>query len=150
MIRHCQRASWLKHQQLTSNEVCPKVWYHPAVLVNRHCSFIIILMIKRTSRYVSIEYRPRHFSWVAFFSFRSSNIIITGHYRFFTHCFQHMFYNWRIKNQLDVTCYFIVLLIGSTCFGHYCAHHKELATIMLITTLVVSFSVCCMLEVRCG
>jgi len=22
------------------------------------------------------------------------------------------------KNQLDVTCYFIVLLIGSTCFGH--------------------------------
>ena len=24
----------------------------------------------------------------------------------------------RIKNQLDATCYFIVLLIGSTCFGH--------------------------------
>ena len=35
--------------------------------------------------------------------------------------------------------YFIVLLIGSTCFGHYYAHHQELATIMLITTLVVSF-----------
>ena len=26
--------------------------------------------------------------------------------------------NWRIKNQLDATYYFIVLLIGSTCFGH--------------------------------
>ena len=26
--------------------------------------------------------------------------------------------NLRIKNQLDVTYYFIVLLIGSTCFGH--------------------------------
>ena len=58
--------------------------------------------------------------------------------------------NWRIKNQPDATHYFIVLLIGSTCFGHYYAHHQELATMMLITTLVVSFLVCCMLEVRCG
>jgi len=32
-----------------------------------------------------------------------------------------------------------VLLIGSTRFGHYYAHHQELATIMLITTLVISF-----------
>jgi len=42
------------------------------------------------------------------------------------------------KNQLDAT-YFIVLLMGSTCFGHCYAHHQELTTIMLITTLVVSF-----------
>ena len=48
------------------------------------------------------------------------------------------------KNQLDATYYFIVLLIGSTCFGHYYAHHQDLATMMLITTLVVSFLVCCM------
>ena len=48
--------------------------------------------------------------------------------------------NWRIKNQLEVTCYFIVLLIGSTCFGHYYAHHQELATMMLITTLVLSWN----------
>jgi len=41
--------------------------------------------------------------------------------------------------SLDVIYYFIVLLIGSTCFGHYYAHHQELATMMLITTLVVSF-----------
>ena len=27
--------------------------------------------------------------------------------------------SWRIKNQLDATCYFILLLIDSTCFGHY-------------------------------
>jgi len=26
--------------------------------------------------------------------------------------------SWRIKDQLDVTCYFISLLMGSTCFGH--------------------------------
>ena len=46
------------------------------------------------------------------------------------------------KNQLDVTYYFIVILIGSTCFGYYYAHHQELTTIMLITTLVISFLVC--------
>ena len=39
----------------------------------------------------------------------------------------------------DATYYFIVLLIGSKCFGHYYAHHQELETLMLITTLVVSF-----------
>ena len=44
-----------------------------------------------------------------------------------------------MKNQLVATYYFIVLLIGSTCFGHYYAHNQELVTIMLITTLVVSF-----------
>jgi len=44
----------------------------------------------------------------------------------------------------------LVLAIGSTCFRHYYAHHQELATIMLITTLLVSFLVCCRLEVRCG
>ena len=43
------------------------------------------------------------------------------------------------NNQLDATYYFIILLIGSTCFGHCYAHHQELATIMLIATLVVSF-----------
>ena len=43
------------------------------------------------------------------------------------------------KNQLDATYYFIVLLIGSTCFGQYYAHHQELATMMLIKTLVVPF-----------
>jgi len=53
-------------------------------------------------------------------------------------------------NQLDATYHFIVLLIGSSCFGHYCVHHQELRTVMLITTLVVSFLVCCRLEVKCG
>jgi len=46
---------------------------------------------------------------------------------------------WRVKNQLDATYYFIILLKGSTCFRHYYAHHQELATVMLITTLVVPF-----------
>ena len=58
--------------------------------------------------------------------------------------------SWRIKNQLDATCYFILLLIDSTCFGHYYVHHQEFATVMLITTSVVLFLVCCVLEVMCG
>ena len=54
------------------------------------------------------------------------------------------------ENQMDATYYFIVLLIDSTCFGHYYVHHQELATIMLITTLVVLFLVYCRLEFSCG
>ena len=27
-------------------------------------------------------------------------------------------YSWRMKDQLDVTCYFISLIMRSTCFGH--------------------------------
>ena len=49
------------------------------------------------------------------------------------------FFPLKNKNQIDATYYFIVLLIGSTCFGHYYAHHQELTIIMLITILVVSF-----------
>jgi len=30
------------------------------------------------------------------------------------------------KNQLDATKWFIALIIYSTCFGHFCAHHQEL------------------------
>ena len=47
--------------------------------------------------------------------------------------------NYLGANFQFVTYYFIVLLISSTCFGHYYARHQELATLMLITTLVVSF-----------
>ena len=54
------------------------------------------------------------------------------------------------KNQLDITYYFTVILRDSNCFGRYYVHHQELVTIMLITTLDVSFLVCCMLGVRCG
>jgi hypothetical protein len=36
-----------------------------------------------------------------------------------------------MKDQLDVTCYFISLFMCSTCFGHYYIHHQELATVLL-------------------
>ena len=54
-------------------------------------------------------------------------------------CTVHHCDNCGIRNQLDATYYFIVLLTGSTCFGHCCAHHQELTTVMLTTALVVSF-----------
>jgi hypothetical protein len=36
-----------------------------------------------------------------------------------------------MKEQLDITCYFISLLMCSTCFGHQYIHHQELATALL-------------------
>ena len=43
---------------------------------------------------------------------------------------QHIFV--EMKNQLDVTECFIALMICSTCFGHFCAHHQELETICVL------------------
>jgi len=34
----------------------------------------------------------------------------------------------REENQLDVTEWFIALIICLTCFGHFYAHHQELET----------------------
>ena len=51
------------------------------------------------------------------------------------------------KIRLDVT-YFIMLMLGSTCFGHHYAHHQELTTIALVTPLTVWFSSCCWMSVR--
>jgi hypothetical protein len=36
------------------------------------------------------------------------------------------------KNQLDATDWFIVLIICSSCFGHFYAHHLELETICVL------------------
>ena len=37
------------------------------------------------------------------------------------------------EDQLDGTQWFIELMIRSTLFGHYYAHHQELETIQMIT-----------------
>jgi len=36
----------------------------------------------------------------------------------------------KLKNkiQIDATYYFIMLMLGSTCFGHHYAHHQDLTT----------------------
>ena len=36
------------------------------------------------------------------------------------------------ENQLDATEWFIALIICSTCFGHFYAHHQELETICVL------------------
>jgi len=51
--------------------------------------------------------------------------------------------------QLGATYYFIILMLGSTCFGHHYTHHQELTTIALVTIQAVWFSSCCWLEVKC-
>jgi len=53
------------------------------------------------------------------------------------------------KIQLDATYCFIMLMLGSTCFEHYYAHHQELTAIALVTTQIVWFWSCCWLEVKC-
>ena len=44
------------------------------------------------------------------------------------------------KKQLDATEWFIALLISSTYFGHFYAHHQKLQTMFVITAYVVQ---CC-------
>jgi hypothetical protein len=38
----------------------------------------------------------------------------------------------REGNQLDATEWFIALIICSTCFGHFYAHHQELETVLVL------------------
>ena len=45
------------------------------------------------------------------------------------------------KNQLDDTECFIGLKIGSTCFGHFYAHHQELQTICVLLLPMVCSAV---------
>jgi len=55
----------------------------------------------------------------------------------------------KVKIQLDATYYFIMLMLGSTCFGHHYAHHQELTTIAFgyhICHLVLELL---LLEVKC-
>ena len=44
--------------------------------------------------------------------------------------------SWKLKNkiQLNATDYFIMIVLGSACFGHHYAHRQELTTIALVTT----------------
>jgi len=53
---------------------------------------------------------------------------------FFTLIYCNILCKVKNKNQPDATYCFIVLLIGTTCFGHCHAHHQEFMTIVLITT----------------
>ena len=56
------------------------------------------------------------------------------------------------KNQLDGTEWFIELIICSTCFGNFYAHHQELETSVYVCyyRLWCAMPCCWLLEVRCS
>jgi len=47
----------------------------------------------------------------------------------------------REENQLDATECFIALMIRSTCFGHFYAHHQELVIICVLLSPMVCSAV---------
>ena len=53
--------------------------------------------------------------------------------KFWKHSLNSKFWlnGWGKKNQLDVTCYFISLIMCSTCFGHKYIHLQEPATVLM-------------------
>ena len=53
------------------------------------------------------------------------------------------------KNQLDVTEWFIALIICSTCFGQFYAHHQELETICRLLPPIVWSAWLLVVGVRC-
>ena len=67
---------------------------------SKHLTFIGLCVANIVS-----EYKQQDATFLNLFI---SNIYWTVH-----HC-----NSWRMKDQLDVTCYFISLLMCSTCFGH--------------------------------
>jgi len=52
-------------------------------------------------------------------------------------CVHASLYKRREENQLNATEWFIALLICLTCFGHLCAHHQELETILVLLPYMV-------------
>ena len=58
--------------------------------------------------------------------------------------------SWRIKDRLDVTCYFISLLMSQHVSDINISIMRSLRLFCWITTLVVLFLVQCVLEIRCG
>ena len=68
-------------------------------------------------------------------------VILTVHRRYYV----------EVKCQLDATEVFIVDLTAcSTCFGHHCAHHRELKSIIQWLLPVVFRAVVFKLLVWCG
>jgi len=50
---------------------------------------------------------------------------------------KHLWECVKKKNYLDATEWFIALIICSTCFQHFYAHHQELETIYVLLPLMV-------------
>ena len=140
---------FIKYVCVHTDQRVRSIWY---IVWRRHSDLGILL---RTGFFSSQSWRRHHprCDLVGYETVRYGSLWkVGGTYTLCIWCLLDRASLWWLKNtnQLDATYYFIVLLIGSTCFGHYFAHHQELMTIMLITRLVVSFLVCCRLEATCG
>ena len=120
---------------------------HTWLLVSEHNGFLLPgqWMISKNNCLLSItiflhtswQYRKKwlieqHSFHVLFLSFRRTKYSRL----FYVYWTVHHCDSWRIKDQLDVTCYFISLLMCSTCFGHYYIHHRELVTILLNSVML--------------
>jgi len=46
----------------------------------------------------------------------------------------HHLDNWKNKIQINATYYFIIIMLGPTCFVHHYAHRHELTMIALVIT----------------
>ena len=79
----------------------------PVTRTRQHCSHSQSTRHNRSIRKYSAVAASSLSIWKAF------NKYCTYVYRTVHHCD-----SWRIKDQLDVTCYFISLLMCSTCFGY--------------------------------
>ena len=66
-------------------------WCRKCIVIRNNINYSRLFNLERTESYR-----------------RESNVYWTVH-----HC-----NSWRMKDQLDVTCYFISLIMRSTCFGH--------------------------------
>jgi hypothetical protein len=51
--------------------------------------------------------------------------------------FRASLYMRREENQLDATEWFIALIICSTCFGHFYAHHQEHENIPVLLIIII-------------
>ena len=127
---------WLQSKGLSTQKQIPKFfkltfasfnhimcWYSDKIIfLGTHKTLfpnwciILIILKKQSYRFIKISNRI---------------LLIHKGIIFYVYRTVHHCDNWRIKTQLDATCYFIVRLIGSTCFEHYYAHHQELATMCL-------------------
>ena len=58
---------------------------------------------------------------------------------------EHHCNSWRMKDQLDVTCYFISLLMCSTCFGHYRIYSRNSRTFL---TKILYLNLGCVIYAR--
>ena len=93
----------------------------------------------------SIKYYPEFNIFSCFFSTHSTDCTLLG----FWHTYLAAIYFIEKKNHLDATELFIALIIRSTCFGHFYAHHQELETIVFYYRLRCAVLGCWLSGARC-